>query len=121
MLSLIWNAVRSLLRLKMPICRSTISSLETNEAEGWDYDVFNEVCVRLHCKPVYVEAAWDGMIQAVADGQFDMAGDGITITEERAEIVDFSDGYISLEQRLLVRFGEDRFAIMEEFVRETSK
>jgi polar amino acid transport system substrate-binding protein len=91
-------------------------SLETNEAEGWDYDVFDEVCVRLHCKPVYVEAAWDGMIQAVADGQFDMAGDGITITEERAEIVDFSDGYISLEQRLLVRVGEDRFSNLEEFV-----
>ena len=90
-------------------------SLETNEAEGWDYDVFNEVCVRLHCKPVYVEAAWDGMIQAVADGQFDMAGDGITITEERAEIVDFSDGYISLEQRLLVRLGEDRFSNLDEF------
>ncbi|MFN2145748.1 MAG: substrate-binding periplasmic protein, partial [Anaerolineales bacterium] len=90
-------------------------SLDTGEAEGWDYDVFNEVCVRLHCKPVYVEAAWDGMIQAVADGQFDMAGDGITITDDRAEIVDFSDGYISLEQRLLVRLGEDRFSSMEEF------
>jgi polar amino acid transport system substrate-binding protein len=91
-------------------------SLATGEAEGWDYDVFNEVCVRLHCTPVYTEAAWDGMIQAVADGQYDMAGDGITITEERAEVVDFSDGYISLEQRLLVRLGEDRFGNIDEFV-----
>lgn len=91
-------------------------SLETGEAEGWDYDVFNEVCARLHCKPVYVEAAWDGMIQAVADGQFDMAGDGITITDERAEVVDFSDGYISLEQRIMVRLGEDRFSNIDEFV-----
>ena len=49
------------------------------------------------------------MIQAVADGQFDMAADGITITEERAEIVDFSDGYINVDQRLMVRMGEDRF------------
>lgn len=91
-------------------------SLETNEPAGWDYDVWNEVCVRLHCTPVYVEAAWDGMIQAVADGQFDAAADGITITEDRAEIVDFSDGYINIEQRLLVRIGEDRFGSIEEFV-----
>lgn len=91
-------------------------SLETNEAEGWDYDVWNEICVRLHCTPVYVEAAWDGMIQAVADGQFDAAADGITITEDRAEIVDFSDGYINIEQRLLVRIGEDRFGSIEDFV-----
>jgi polar amino acid transport system substrate-binding protein len=88
----------------------------SNEPAGWDYDVWDEICVRLHCTPVYVEAAWDGMIQAVADGQFDAAADGITITEDRAEVVAFSDGYINIEQRLLVRLGEDRFSSIEEFV-----
>lgn len=87
----------------------------TGEPGGWDYDTMNEICTRLHCTPVYQEAAWDGMIQAVADGQFDMAGDGITITEARDEIVDFSIGYIAIEQRLLVRVGEDRFSSIEEF------
>ena len=91
-------------------------ALDTNEPEGWDYDVWDEICVRLHCTPVYVEAAWDGMIQAVADGQFDAAADGITITPDRAEIVAFSDGYINIEQRLLVRIGEDRFGSIEDFV-----
>jgi len=77
--------------------------IESGNPEGWDYDVWDEICTRLHCTPVYQEAAWDGMIQAVADGQFDAASDGITITEDRAEIVDFSIGYIALDQRLLVR------------------
>jgi polar amino acid transport system substrate-binding protein len=86
-----------------------------NQPEGWDYDVWNEICKRLHCKPVYQEAAWEGMIQAVADGQFDAAADGITITPDRAEIVDFSMGYINIDQRLLVRKGEDRFGSIEEF------
>ena len=53
-------------------------------------------------------------MQAVADGQYDAAADGITITDDRAEIVDFSDGYISIEQRLLVRKDEDRFASVED-------
>jgi len=52
--------------------------------------------------PVYVAAAWDGMIQAVADGQYMIAGDGISITDERDKIVDFSDSYIVVEQRILV-------------------
>ncbi len=91
-------------------------SLETGEPGGWDYEAWDEICTRLHCTPVYTEAAWDGMIQAVADGQFDAAADGITVTDERAEIVDFSDGYINIEQRLLVRLGEDRFASMDDFV-----
>jgi polar amino acid transport system substrate-binding protein len=56
------------------------------------------------------------MILAVSNGEYDMAADGITITEERAEIVDFSDGYVSLEQVLLSRVGEDRFTTVEEFV-----
>lgn len=88
--------------------------VDTVEPAGWDYDTWNEICRRLHCTPKYVEAAWEGMIQAVADGQFDAAADGITITEDRAEIVDFSIGYINIEQRLLVRKGENRFSNIEE-------
>jgi polar amino acid transport system substrate-binding protein len=58
------------------------------------------------------------MIQAVADGQYDAAADGITITEDRAEIVDFSDGYVSIEQRLLVRLDEDRIESIEDIVND---
>ncbi len=86
----------------------------TGEPAGWDYDAIDAMCELLNCTPVYVEAAWEGMIQAVADGQYDMAADGITITDDRAEIVDFSDGYISIEQRLLVRKDEDRFSSVED-------
>jgi polar amino acid transport system substrate-binding protein len=89
---------------------------DTGEPAGWDYDVWDEICTRLHCKPVYTEAAWEGMIQAVADGQFDAAADGITITDERAEKVDFSDGYINIEQRLLVRKDEDRISSIDDIV-----
>jgi len=92
---------------------------ETGEGKGWDYDVWDAICELINCTPVYVEAAWEGMIQAVADGQFDAAGDGITITDDRAEIVDFSVGYVAIEQRLLVRVDEDRFETIEEIVADT--
>ena len=75
---------------------------ETGEPTGWDYDVIDSICEMLNCVPDYQTFSWEPMIQAVADGQFDMAADGITITEERAELVDFSEGYIAIEQRLLV-------------------
>ena len=75
---------------------------EDGEAKGWDYDVFNYLGEQMNFTPVYVAAAWDGMIQAVADGQYMIAGDGISITDERDKIVDFSDSYIVVEQRILV-------------------
>lgn len=87
----------------------------TGEPAGWDYDAIRAMCAKLNCTPVFVEAAWEGMIQAVADGQYDMAADGITITDERAELVDFSDGYINIDQRILVRSDETRFDSMDSF------
>ena len=83
--------------------------LDNGEAEGWDYDALAEICGRLNCTPVYQEIAWDNMIAAVSQGQYDVAADGISITEDRAEVVDFSDGYIAVDQRVMVRLDEDRF------------
>ncbi|MBM4408168.1 MAG: transporter substrate-binding domain-containing protein [Chloroflexi bacterium] len=82
----------------------------TKQGAGWDYDAVNDICKRLNCKPKFVETGWDGMIQAVSDGQYDMAADGITITPERAEVVAFSRGYIAVEQKLMVRKDENRFS-----------
>lgn len=88
----------------------------TGKAGGWDYEVVPALCELLHCTPVFEECSWDIMIQSVADGLYDMAGDGITINDDREEIVDFSVGYIQTEQRLLVLKGEDRFETIEDFV-----
>ena len=91
--------------------------ISTGKPAGWDYDAWNEICTRLHCTPKYTEAAWEGMIQAVADGQFDAAADGITINAERKQKVDFSIGYVKVDQRLLARKGETRYKSMDEFVK----
>lgn len=89
---------------------------ETGEGEGWDYDTLGEICDRLNCVPEYIETSWEGLIVAVSNGEYDMAADGITITEERAQIVDYSDGYIDVIQRMMVRLEEDRFASAGDFV-----
>lgn len=86
----------------------------TKEAAGWDYDAWREICKRLNCTPVFQESAWEGMIQAVADGQFDVGADGVTITDDRKEVVDFSDGYIRIDQRILVRIDEERVTSAED-------
>jgi polar amino acid transport system substrate-binding protein len=92
--------------------------LDTGEAEGWDYDALAAICKLLNCKPVYKEIGWDSMIAAVSQGNFDLAADGITITDERAKVVDFSDGYISVDQRIMV--GKDSsIAGIEDFKTNT--
>ena len=78
----------------------------TNEGVGWDYDAVREICKRANCVPEFKQAAWDGIFPAMQAGEFDMLADGVTITEERAKIVDFSIPYVTVGQVLLVRADE---------------
>lgn len=87
--------------------------LDNGQAEGWDYDALHEICERLNCTADFQQIAWDGMIVAVSQGQYDMAADGITITSERAQQVDFSEGYIQVDQRVMVRLDESRFTDLD--------
>lgn len=87
----------------------------TGQAVGWEYDAVNEICRRLNCQVEWQVSAWDTMISAVRAGQFDVGMDGITITSERAEQVDFSNSYLRSEQFMLVRADESRFTTPVEF------
>jgi polar amino acid transport system substrate-binding protein len=89
----------------------------TGEAVGYDYDLFAEACKRLNCKPTFVQTSWDTIVAVMGgtgEAEFDIAADGITITPERAQNVDFSTPYIKLSQQLLVKADETRFANAEE-------
>jgi len=87
----------------------------TGKAVGWEYEATEEICRRLNCVVEWHVTSWDTMIAAVRDGQFDVGMDGITITDERRQQVDFSIPYMVSQQFMLVRADEDRFSTPEEF------
>ena len=96
---------------------------DTGEGVGYDYDIFNEICERVNCTPDYIETSWDTIVAVMAGSTteegfslFDVGADGITITPERAQNVDFSQAYVNTTQVLLVRSDENRFSSVEEFV-----
>ena len=78
-------------------------------AVGWEYDAMAEIATRLNATITYENISWDAMIPAVSEAQFDIGMTGITIREDRAEVVDFSDPYMTSEMVMLVRGDEDRF------------
>ena len=87
-----------------------------SDGAGWDYDVWREICVRLNCIAEFVEAVWPDLIIETGQGVYDTAGDGISITEERKGTVAFSDPYMTVQQKLMIRLDEDRFATVQAFV-----
>lgn len=82
----------------------------SGEAIGWEYDAMVEIAERLNFTPVYQNTSWDAMIPAVSEGQYDLGMTGITIRDDRAQVVDFSAPYMRSEMFMLVRSDEERFS-----------
>jgi len=80
----------------------------TNKGVGWDYDTVTEICKRLNCVVEFKQAAWDGIFPAMQAGEYDWLADGVTYTDERAKIVDFSTPYVTVSQVVLTRTDETR-------------
>jgi len=87
----------------------------TGDAVGWEYDAMAEIAERINITVTYENISWDAMIPAVSEAQFDMGMTGITIREDRAEKVDFSDPYMRSEMLMLVRSEEERFTDAQSF------
>lgn len=88
---------------------------KTGEAIGWEYDAMRELASRLNFNLVIENSSWDAMIPAISQGQYDIGMTGITIRDDRKEMVDFSAPYMRSEMFMLVRADEERFTNGEEF------
>ncbi|MDQ2067347.1 transporter substrate-binding domain-containing protein [Xinfangfangia sp. CPCC 101601] len=82
---------------------------KSGAAVGWEYDAMAEVAKRLNAVVKYENTSWDAMIPAISEAQYDIGMTGITIKEERMEMVDFSDAYMRSEMLMMVRADETRF------------
>lgn len=87
----------------------------SDEAIGYEYDIINEACERLNCVPVYDPTTFELQLSGTASGEYDMAMNGLFITEERQAVYDFSIPYSEAAAYLLGRTGEDRFTDLGNF------
>ncbi|HEX7004834.1 MAG TPA: basic amino acid ABC transporter substrate-binding protein [Trueperaceae bacterium] len=92
---------------------------EQGEIVGFDVDVVNAVCEVVNCVAEFQTTAWDGIFPALAAGEFDMVASGVTITEERDRVVDFTIPYFEVDQAITVRVG-DADLTLEEFTADGS-
>lgn len=84
---------------------------ENGNIVGFDVDVMNAICEKINCVAEFTTTAWDGIFAALAAGEFDMVVSGVSITEERDKIVDFSEPYLVVSQAILVRVADEALTI----------
>ncbi|WP_447894748.1 transporter substrate-binding domain-containing protein [Vreelandella sp. GE22] len=80
---------------------------ETGEMIGFDIDIINEVASRAGFEVNLTTMEFSGIIPAVQTGSQEIAIAGTTITEERAQVVDFSDPYYDSGLQIIVRADND--------------
>ncbi|APX94814.1 amino acid ABC transporter substrate-binding protein [Halomonas sp. 1513] len=87
---------------------------DTGEMVGFDMDIINEVAERAGFEVNLTTMEFAGIIPAVQTGNQEIAIAGVTITEERAEIVDFSDPYYDSGLQIIVRADNDDVETIED-------
>ena len=72
------------------------------ELEGAEIDFGNEACDRMGVTCEWVTQDWDGIIPALLNGKYDIIIAGMSITEERKQKVNFTNGYMTDGARFAV-------------------
>ena len=75
------------------------------DLEGAEIDFGNEACKRMGVDCEWVTQDWDGIIPALLNGKYDIIIAGMSITEERKEKVNFTNGYMTDGARFAVLKG----------------
>lgn len=68
---------------------------------GMDLEIFEGYCKSRACKFKITAYDWLGMLGAVTSGQADVAFSGISITDKRKEVMDFSNPYFTSNWQLI--------------------
>ena len=74
-------------------------------ADGYDVQIAKAVAAGLGLTPVAVKLEWDGLIEALGQGQIDVIIAGMTATPERKESIDFTEPYYVGTYGLMVQKG----------------
>ena len=80
----------------------------TDALVGFEKDIVDAIARRLGRQPKAIRNDWDGLVPGVQAGKYDIAINGIEISDDRAKEVDFSIPYFKCYEQIVVRRGGPR-------------
>lgn len=66
---------------------------DAGEIDGFERDLGDELCTRAELTCEWVKNDWDSIIPNLVSGNYDAIIAGMSITDEREEVIDFTQGY----------------------------
>lgn len=80
---------------------------------GFEVELMDALARRMNLRPVLVLVPWEELVPALLRDNFDMAFNGLEITEDRRTKIDFSIPYYIFAEQITVRRGDARFSTFE--------
>ena len=79
---------------------------EGGELTGFDVELVEELATRLDLDVTWTDTDFDTIFTQLAAGRFDAVASATTITEEREQLINFSDPYYRAQQAVIVNSEE---------------
>ena len=93
---------------------------EQNDLVGFDVEVGTEIAAALGVEAKFVTTQWDSILEGVNSGRFDLACNGVSYTEERAKVYDFSTPYAYTPCVLVIRSDNEAIKSFEDLEGKTT-
>lgn len=81
------------------------SQNEKGEIVGFDIDVVKAAAAKAGIEVKFTNTPWEGIFNALGQGDRDLVASAVTITEERKQTMDFTDPYFDAVQLIAVKEG----------------
>ncbi len=79
---------------------------DNGEVAGFEREVGDELCTRAELTCEWVTNEWDSIIPNLVSGNYDVIIAGMSITDERDEVIDFSDPYTQPDPSAFLAMGD---------------
>lgn len=87
---------------------------ENDELVGYDVEVSKAIADHLGVTAVFAEGEWDGLLEGLDTGRYDIMVNGVDIDETRQAKYDFSTPYAYNRTAVIVRSDDDSIQTMED-------
>ena len=88
--------------------------LYREEEMGFEYDLAKAFADYLGVELKVLVAEWDEMLLLLRRGKGDFVGAGLTITDERKRIIEFSEPHFTIQQNVIIQRNDREIANLED-------
>ena len=94
------------LKIAVSVDLKPLCYMKNGTIVGYEVEVLQYFAQEYGYRLEFVPMAFESILPGVIEGKYDIGANGITITEERAQSVDFSESYLTVDVIMIVN-GED--------------